>query len=83
VEYRWSLRTFILLLFVIIVFVGAVSAFYILANTNWSAVNKNLAVTTELFYVYAVLIGVCLLVALAWLIVDEGKIKRLQSRINT
>ena len=79
VEDRWSLRVFVLLLFVMILFIGLVSAFYILANTNWGAMDKNLSVTTELFYVYAVFLGVCLLAALAWLIVDERKIRRLQT----
>jgi hypothetical protein len=83
VEDTWSLRVFILLLFVMILFIGAVSAFYLLAHTNWDAMDKNLAVTTKLFYVYAVLLGVCLLAALAWLTVDERKIRKLQNRLKT
>ena len=83
VEDTWSLRLFILLLFVMMLFVGVVSAYYILANTNWDAVDKNLAVTTKLFYVYAVILGVCLLAALAWLTMDERKIRRLQNKLKT
>jgi HAMP domain-containing protein len=45
--------------------------------------DKNLAVTTKLFYVYAVILGVCLLAALAWLTMDERKIKRLQNKLKT
>jgi len=59
-------------------FIGGVSAYYVLANTTWSAMNQNLAVTTELFYVYGVFLGVCVLLVMAWLIVDERKIKRIQ-----
>jgi TRAP-type C4-dicarboxylate transport system permease small subunit len=82
-EDTWTLRLFILLLFVMILFIGTVSAFYILANTNWDAMDKNLAVTTKLFYVYAALLGVCLLAALAWLTVDERKIRKLQNRLKS
>jgi cytochrome bd-type quinol oxidase subunit 1 len=78
-----TLRLFVLLLFVIIFFIGAVSAYYIVANTNWDAMDKNLAVTMRLFYVYAVVLGVCLLGALTWLVVDERKIKRLQNKLKT
>ena len=78
VEDGWSLRLFVLPLLAVMLFIGGVSAYYVLANTNWGAMNQNLAVTTELFYVYGVFLGVCVLLVMAWLIVDERKIKRIQ-----
>ena len=78
-----TLRLFVLLLFAIIFFIGAVSAYYIVANTNWDVMGKNLSVTVRLFYVYAVILGVCLLGALAWLVIDERKIRNLQNRLKT
>ncbi len=78
----WSLRLFILLLFAIVLFIGVASAYYIIANTNWDAMDKNLAVTTKLFYVYSVLLGVCLLGALAWLVADERRIRRLKQQFE-
>jgi uncharacterized integral membrane protein len=78
----WSLRLFVLLLFFIVLFIGATSAYYILTNTNWDAMDKNLAVTTKLFYVYAILLGVCLLGALTWLTVDERKIRKLRQQLE-
>jgi hypothetical protein len=79
----WSLRLFVLPLFAVMLFVGGVSAYYVLANTNWGAMDKNLAVTTELFYVYGVFLGVVLLLVLAWLVVDERKIRGLQNTPKT
>ena len=81
-EDTWSLRLFVLLLFVIVLFIGAISAYYIVANTNWDALDKNLAMTTKLFYVYSVLLGVCLLGALAWLLVDERRIRKLKQQLE-
>jgi uncharacterized integral membrane protein len=81
-EDTWSFRLLVLLLFVIILFIGVVSAYYIVANTNWDAMDKNLAVTTKFFYIYTVFLGVCLLGALTWLVVDERRIRRLRHMLE-
>lgn len=82
-EGSWSLRLFVLLLFAVILVIGAASAYYILANTNWDAIpDKNLAITTRLFYVYSALLGVCLLGALAWLAADERRIRKLRLQLE-
>jgi uncharacterized membrane protein len=77
-----TLRLFVLLLFVIIFFIGVVSAYYIVANTNWDALDTNLAVTMRLFYVYSALLGVCLLGALVWLVLDERRIRKLRQLLE-
>jgi phage shock protein PspC (stress-responsive transcriptional regulator) len=77
-----TLRLFVLLLFVMIFFIGAVSAYYIVANTNWGALDMNLAVTMRLFYVYSALLGVCLLGALVWLVLDERRIRKLKQLLE-
>jgi phage shock protein PspC (stress-responsive transcriptional regulator) len=77
-----TLRLFVLLLFVMIFFVGAVSAYYIVANTNWGALDTNLAVTMRLFYVYSALLGACLLGALVWLVLDERRIRKLRQLLE-
>lgn len=81
-EDTWSLRLLVLLLFVILLFIGAASTYLILTNTNWGAVDKNLAITMKLFYIYSALLGVCLLGALAWLVIDERKIRNLRQQLE-
>jgi len=81
-EDTWSLKLFVLLLFVIVLFIGAASAYYIITKTNWDAIDKNLAATTKLFYVYSVLLGICLLGTLAWLVADERRIRRLKQQFE-
>ncbi len=82
-EGSWSLRLFVMLIFAVILVIGGASAYYILANTNWDAIaDKNLAVTTRLFYVYSALLGVCLLGALAWLAADERRIRKLRQQLE-
>lgn len=77
-----TLRLFVLLLFTIILFIGVASSYYIIANSNWSGMDKTLADTMKLFYVYSALLGVCLFAALIWLAVDERKIGKLAQKIE-
>ena len=82
-EDTWTFRLFVLLLFVIILLIGVVSAYYILAKTNWDAItDKNMAVTTKLFYTYTMFLGVCLLGALVWLARDERNIRKLRQKLE-
>lgn len=81
-EDTWSLRVLVAALFAVLLFIGATSAYYIIANTNWDSMDKNLAVTTKLFYVYSALLGVCLLGALAWLVADERRIGKLRQQLE-
>jgi ABC-type siderophore export system fused ATPase/permease subunit len=79
----WTLRIFVLLLFVSVLFVIIASSYYVLENANWSAVeDKTLAIAMKLLYIYTPLLGVCLFVALAWLVVDERKIRKLTQQLE-
>lgn len=81
-EDTWSFRLFVLVLFVIVLFIGVASVYYILSNTNWDAMDKNLAVTTRLFYVYSALVGISLFGALVWLVADERRIRKLTKQLG-
>jgi uncharacterized BrkB/YihY/UPF0761 family membrane protein len=76
-ENGFTLRIFILLLFTLILFIGIASSYYVIENSNWSGIDKTLADTMKLSYVYMSLLGVCLFVALVWLVIDERKIGKL------
>jgi len=72
-----SLRVFVLFLFPAILFIGLAAVYYVVEKSDWSQVDPTLAATLKLFYIYVALLGVCLLAALVWLVVDERKIRRL------
>jgi len=76
-ENGWSLRVFVLFLFPAILFVGLAAVYYVVEKSDWSQVDPTLAATLKLFYIYTALLGVCLFAVLAWLVVDERKIRRL------
>jgi len=79
----WTLRVFVLFLFVSVLFVIVASSYYVLENTNWDAIqDKTLAIAMKLLYIYTPLLSVCLFLALAWLVVDERKIKRLMKQLE-
>jgi HAMP domain-containing protein len=44
--------------------------------------DKTLADTMKLFYIYSALLGACLFAALVWLVVDERKIRRLIQQLE-
>jgi len=72
-----SLRTFILFLFPSILFIGIAAVYYIIEQSNWGQLDPTLATALKIFYIYAALLGICLFAVLAWLLVDERKIRRL------
>ncbi|MBX5327720.1 MAG: hypothetical protein ACQXXH_01995 [Candidatus Bathyarchaeia archaeon] len=72
-----SLRTFVLFLFPSILFIGIAAVYYIVEQSNWGQLDTTLAAALKIFYIYATLLGICLFAALAWLVVDERKIRRL------
>ncbi len=76
-ENGFTLRLFVLLLFTLILFIGIASSYCIIANSPWSSMDETLADTMKLFYTYASLLGVCSFAALAWLVVDERRIRKL------
>lgn len=77
-----TLRLFVLLLFTLILFIGIASSYYIIENSPWSGMDKTLADTMKLFYTYASLLGVCSFAALAWLVIDERKIRKLIQQLE-
>ena len=76
-ENGFTLRLLVLFLFVLILLIGVVMSYYIITYYPWSGIDATLANTMKLFYIYTALLGVCLFAALAWLVVDERKIRRL------
>ena len=81
-ENGFTLRIFILLLFTLILFIGIASSYYVIENSNWGGIDKTLADTMKLSYVYTSLLGVCLFVALVWLVIDERKIGKLTQSLR-
>ena len=81
-ENRLTLRLFVLLLFTLILFIGIASSYYIIANSPWSSMDETLADTMKLFYTYASLLGVCTFTALALLVVDERRIRKLTQELE-
>ncbi|MGQ9566373.1 MAG: hypothetical protein ACUVT5_07545 [Candidatus Bathyarchaeales archaeon] len=74
---RLSFRVFVLFLFPSILFVGVIAVYYVVEHSNWGQLDPTLAASLKIFYIYAILLGVCLFVALVWLVIDERKIRRL------
>jgi uncharacterized membrane protein YedE/YeeE len=76
-ENGFTLRLLVLFLFVLILLIGIVMSYYIIAYYPWSGIDTTLANAMKLFYIYTALLGVCLFAAFVWLVVDERKIRKL------